>query len=434
MPGHKGRFLESAQALGKAADLTELPGLDDLSQPTGVLHKLEQRAARVWGAATSIISVNGASAGIISAICSLAAGKRRFLIPRNTHRCAVSALVLSGLEPIWYEPVWHPGWGLWAGVSSTYVRRLFESLDCADIAGMLVVSPTYAGVVSDIQVLADICHEHDLPLLVDEAHGAHFLNSSYPASALQQGADLVVHSLHKTLPALTQTGVIHLAPASHDAVDAALIKRHLNLIQSSSPSYPLLQSVESSIDYLASEEGKAKLSRVAELRLDTEKALSCLSRFEFLSAQFATDPMHLFVAVTGAKPDDLYEYCAEQGIFAEAILGKGVLFLFGIGTDEEDVQLLWQALKSFKDQPVNMVFQEPPTFIYPQEQIISPREAFLLPSHVVPTHEAVGRIAAECLAPCPPGIPICVPGQRVHPEVMNLTNVKEIRVVCGPIG
>jgi lysine decarboxylase len=233
---------------------------------------------------------------------------------------------------------------------------------------------------------------------------------------------------------LTQTGVIHVARSSHAAVDAALIKRHLNLIQSSSPSYPLLQSVESSIDVLESEEGKAKLSHVAQLRVSTEKVLSSFNRFEFLSAQFATDPLHLLVSASGATPDDLYEYCAEQGIFAEAILGKGVLFLFGIGSNEEDAQLLLQALKSFNDQPVNTVFQEPPTFYHPQEQIISPREAFMLPSRVVPTHEAVGKIAAECLAPCPPGIPICVPGQRVHPEVMNLTNVKEIRVVCGPIG
>lgn len=430
MPGHKGRLLEN----GSTIDLTELPGLDDLTQPTGVLQKLEQRAAAVWQAARSIISVNGASAGIVSVISSLAPGKRRLLVPRNTHRSAVSALVLTGLEPIWYDPVWNSGWGLWTGVSVSYIKKLFQNLDCADIAGMLVVSPTYAGVVSDVESLADLCHENGLPLIVDEAHGAHFLNSMYPASALTQGADLVVHSMHKTLPALTQTGVIHVSAQALPCVDAELIKRHLNLIQSSSPSYPLLRSIETAIEYLESDEGKERLRHVAELRWDAQNTLALRPRFEFLGGKFAVDPLHLMLSVANASPEEVYDYCAERGVFAEAILGRGVLFLLGIGSQEEDVQHLLQALEALDKEPVNAVFQEPPSFHYPVEQVISPREAFLLPSQVVPTREAVGKIAAECLAPCPPGIPICVPGQKVHPEVMNLANVKEIRVVSGPVG
>lgn len=431
-PGHKGRNLFQSAETILQADLTELPGLDDLSNPEGVLLDLEKRAAKLWGSASSVISVNGASAGIVAAMLALTTEKKKFLVPRNAHRSVINAMIIGGIEPLWYEPIWDARWGTWGAVSPVTARQVLSRCKASEVGGMLVVSPTYTGAVSDIASIADSCHFRDIPLLVDEAHGAHFLQDACaPSSAITCGADITVHSLHKTLSAMTQTGMIHLGDSPVLQFDADFVRAQLNLVQSSSPSYPLMLSIEQTLGLLETS-GKNLLAHLPHLRQRLEDSVSDLNRFEFFNSRFENDPLHIFVAAKGARPEDLYEFCAERGVYPETILGRGVLFLMGIGTITEDVADLAKVLVDFHAQhPIShSVIEEQGVWHFNEiEQVISPRQAAMAPSQVVPVQEAVGRIAAECIAPCPPGIPVCVPGQRIHPEVMNLTSVSKIRVV-----
>lgn len=430
-PGHKGRDLAKSSEPLLQADLTELPGLDELANPAGVLLDLEARAAKLWGSAGAVISVNGASAGIIAAMLTMTTERKKFLVPRNAHRSVINAMVIGGIEPIWYEPTWDARWGTWGAVSPVSARQVLSTCKASEVAGMLVVSPTYAGAISDIASIADSCHFRDIPLLVDEAHGAHFLpDACAPSSAITCGADITVHSLHKTLSAMTQTGMVHVGESPVFKIDIDLLRAQLNLVQSSSPSYPMLLSVEQTIGLLETS-GKNLLAHLPHLRGRLEDSLADYNRFEFYNSRFETDPLHISVAARGACAEQLYDFCIERGVFPEAILGRGVLFLMGIGTITEDVADLAKVLVDFHTHnPETGNLAEQGVWNFTEiEQVLSPRQAFMSPSQMVPVHEAVGRIAAECIAPCPPGIPVCVPGQRIHPEVMNLTSVKNLRVV-----
>lgn len=192
----------------------------------------------------------------------------------------------------------------------------------------------------------------------------------------------------------------------------------------------MLLSVEQTIGLLETS-GKNLLAHLPHLRGRLEDSLADYNRFEFYNSRFETDPLHISVAARGACAEQLYDFCIERGVFPEAILGRGVLFLMGIGTITEDVADLAKVLVDFHTHnPETGNLAEQGVWNFTEiEQVLSPRQAFMSPSQMVPVHEAVGRIAAECIAPCPPGIPVCVPGQRIHPEVMNLTSVKNLRVV-----
>ncbi len=431
-PGHKGRDLSrSGSTTLLQTDLTELPGLDELANPEGVLLDLEARAAKLWGSAGSLISVNGASAGLIAAMLTLTTERKKFIVPRNAHRSVINAMVIGGIEPVWYEPTWDARWGTWGVVSPVSARQVLSTCKGSEVAGMLVVSPTYAGAISDIASIADSCHFRDIPLLVDEAHGAHFLpDACAPSSAVTCGADLTVHSLHKTLSGMTQTGMIHIGESPVVKIDIDTLRAQLNLIQSSSPSYPMLLSIEQAIGLLETT-GKNLLAHLPHLRGRLEDSLADCHRFEFYTSRFETDALHICIAARGSRAEQLYDFCVDRGVFPEAILGRGVLFLMGIGTITEDVADLAKVLVDFHTQhPESGSHADDGIWHFTEiEQVLSPRQAFMSPSQMVPVHEAVGRIAAECVAPCPPGIPVCVPGQRIHPEVMNLTSVKKIRVV-----
>lgn len=433
-PGHKGRLQLDAAGSSLSCDLTELPGLDDLSNPTGVLKDLEKRAAAVWGAHSSVLSVNGASAGLIAALIMLARRGSSVLIPRNCHRSVVNALILTGLEPVWFEPVWEEAWGIWGPVTGEIVSRALKKHFSDRLAGVLIVSPTYAGAVSELKQIALVCHEYGLPFLVDEAHGAHcLLPETRERSALNWGADLVAHSLHKTVGALTQTGVVHISHegAERFAFSKEELRACLNLIQSTSPSYLLLSSIDERISSVESGSCLAdleELERLAQTLRDHIKELKGISLYEPAIASLNSD-----VLLGCHRVQALYDFLRQRGVYAETILGSGLLLLLGVGSNEEDLTFLVQALREFDISLIQRSgaaagSQRPE----PIEQTIPPRQAFLMSSEVVPKAEAVGRIAAECLAPCPPGWPILVPGQKIAASQVSSLDVQSVRVVVQP--
>ena len=445
-PGHKGRkgdastFSKLHELVDLHSDVTELPGLDDLSAPQGVLQALSDRAARLWRAESSLLSVNGASAGLVAAILSLSARGSKLLVPRNAHKSVVNGLVLSGLSPVWYQPQWNNEWQLFGSVAPPTLQTALEK-EHKDLAGVVVVSPTYGGAVSDIASIAELCHKHNVPLIVDEAHGAHFLpGSPMPASAIQCGADVVVHSLHKTLGALTQSGAIHTTATS--LIDTNQLQSFLNIMQTTSPSYPMLLSIENTISDLEGAEGEVLLQSLHTLAEALRNAIRSLEGYKICENGDAIDGLHILVSHRDKPASMLYDYLVSQNIYPETVLGNGVLFMLGVGTTAHDISLLVDALGGFHnycalsagndldDSACTTVAASDSSTILPLiEQAMSPRAAALAPSHLVPRAEAENRIASECIAPCPPGVPLCVPGQKLTKEVLRQIAKERIRIV-----
>ena len=457
-PGHKGRLDElfaSGAWLNAHSDLTELPGLDELSQPQGVLSDIEQTCSRIWDSSSTYLSVNGASAALMAAILAARELGDSILMPRNAHRSAIQAITLAGLTPIWYEPIWETSWGFWGSATVNAVEQALElaqkatkqgakaDAKTATVAALLVVSPTYQGALSDIEGLANLAHAHGVALIVDEAHGAHFVAGD-KRSALTCGADAVAHSLHKTLPGLTQTGLVHLSKNSLLNPDS--VRRSLNILTSSSPSYLLLTSIERTAKYLASPLGAELINHVSELKTLLEAKIKSAGALRVYAnsnnssntsvTSRGTTPTHILVSPEQEEAANLYNFLVDRGIFPEAILGQGVLFMLGAGSQEKDIEILGHALIAFtaQEKPVSPLFSlanktliQKPGF----EPVLTPDQALKQKTHVVARQEAQGQISAEIVCPCPPGIPVLIPGQKITEEVLELTENKQFTVIVN---
>lgn len=249
MPGHKrqmGCFDNPFQW-----DITEIAGFDDLHHPEkdGILTRAQERASKLYGAEESHFLVNGSTAGILSAISGCVTREGKLLMARNSHRSAYHAAELRGLRVSYVYPQFIKELGINGGILPADVENVLAEEE--GIEAVFVTSPTYDGVCSDVRSIADICHRAGVPLIVDQAHGAHFPFSEYfPEDAIRAGADVVIHSVHKTLPALTQTALLHL---QGDLADGERIRHYLSVYQTSSPSYVLLASLDACMELLEHE-------------------------------------------------------------------------------------------------------------------------------------------------------------------------------------
>ncbi len=246
MPGHK-RNLDLMDGTSPyRIDITEIDGFDDLHHAEGILKEAQERAARVYRADETHFLVNGSTVGILSAILGTTEKGDSILVARNCHKSVYHAIYLNELDPVYLYPKFDTELGLSTEIDAEDVRKALE--EHPEIRAVMIVSPTYDGVVSDIEKIAEIVHEAGCPLIVDEAHGAHFgFDPYFPKSANVYGADLVINSLHKTLPALTQTALLHV---NGERVNHRKVKRYLDMLQTSSPSYILMASIDACIHLL----------------------------------------------------------------------------------------------------------------------------------------------------------------------------------------
>ena len=432
-PGHKGRLALDIAGAQFAADLTEVPGLDELANAGGVLKDLQARMSCLWKSRRSFISVNGASAALTAAILSCAGRGSEILLPANVHRSALNALIMSGLEPVWYEPDWLENWGTWGATSVETLEKLLTTR-VNSLAAVAVTSPNYAGLLSDIEKISCLCRKHNIVLIVDEAHGAHLLNNKFlPENALSLGADLVVHSLHKTLSAPSQTGVLHLGKDC--PINEEVAKSALNMLQSSSPSYLLMLGIETALSDLE----RDSLRKVRNLADSLREQIGRETQFELLDRQHSpNDPLHLLLAHRDLSGQQFYDALAAKGIYAETVLGRGILLLLGLGSTDFDLDLLIDALASINSEntpaegaapAADRKISRPPACL----QQLNPRQAFFAGSEAIPVKLASGRIACDWIAPCPPGYPLVSPGQLISPETIKfLENNTSIRVVKHP--
>ena len=434
-PGHQqgqGILPDLAQAWGTELfrhDLPELPGLDNLLDPEGVIADAQALAAETFHADRTWFLVNGSTVGIMAALLAIvppvASAPAKLLLPRTVHRSAITGLVLSGLHPVFLTPAYDPHWDLAAPLDPQRVAEgLAQHPDCV---GVFLVSPTYEGLCADLETIAHLCHQAHVPFIVDEAHGAHFgFHPDLPPRALDCGADIAIQSSHKTLGALTQGAMLHLRGSR---IDPQRIQGALNLLHTTSPSYLLLATLDAA-RYQMATQGEMLWGKVLTLADRCRRSLSEQSHIPYWQPETTPlpwryyDRSRLTIAtaqwgLTGFAVDECLD---QQGILAELVQQSRLTFLFGLGHTVADSDRLVAALAQLPLQqgggaPLTTVNLATSVNLANLPPIVmlsySPREAHFAPQDCLPIAETIGRVSADLVCPYPPGIPLFLPGERI---------------------
>ncbi len=430
MPGHK-RNTATAPYLGKlgaAFDITEIEGFDNLHAPGGVLQKAMLRASRLWGSGRSFFLVNGSTCGILAAVCALAKRGDRVIAARNCHMSVYNALELCGAEPVFIVPPCDSELGIYASLRPEDVEEALLHNPGAKL--LVLTSPTYEGVISDVGAICRAAHSRGVPVLVDEAHGAHLGFSDYfPGGAVKAGADIVIQSLHKTLPGLTQTAIAHL---SGKLADEGEFARMLSVFETSSPSYLLMSSIDGCVGLLESE-GEMLFQRWEKSlglfgeRIGPLKHLKVLSHGgEALSDHgnvFGFDRSKILIStqlasLTGVELMRLLR--DEHRIELEMSSGALALAMTGLGDTPEALLRFADALLALDGNcaPEKKSRSVPPPCATPK-RLCGIGDALRSEKTVLPVKDASGKISAEYVWAYPPGVPLLIPGEEIGEDLAD---------------
>lgn len=421
MPGHKRNTALLHMDNPYGLDITEIDGFDNLHEAEGILSEGMNRAARLYGSGRCFYLVNGSTGGLLAGIAACTTPGDAVLVARNCHRAVYHALALRGLRPVYLLPPVDETFGIAGSVPPGTVERLLSERPNIRLA--VITSPTYEGVLSDVASIAATAHAHGVPLLVDEAHGAHLgFSPAFAGGAVRAGADIVVQSLHKTLPALTQTGLLHV---NGGLVDGERVRRELAIFETSSPSYLLMASADNCVRLLETE-GEALFSayearlRIFDGQMDGLRHLRVLGkggdRVEAHPAVFALDPGKIVISARGTGrggPALLQILREEHGLELEMAAGDYAVAMTSICDTAEGFDRLAAALLTVDAQLSSVPSVPSSPFPDEAEPVMLIGEAENRPAAAVPLEESVGKIAAEYVWMYPPGIPLLVPGERV---------------------
>jgi arginine/lysine/ornithine decarboxylase len=396
MPGHKGL------GEGAWADLTELPGGDDLHRPAGAYLALEERAAGLYGAAKSLLLVGGSTLGVQAMLLAALRPGDAFLLPRNAHHSAWAACVLGDLRPIAVLP------GADGELTEGGILRAMDENPGAK--GVFVTRPDYYGRCPPLFGIAQRARALGMKLLVDEAHGAHLAFARRGPGSAAGLADLWCQSLHKTLPALTQTALLHMK----DAGDEAAARRAVDLLETSSPSSLLALSAEDAL-VLMQEGGEALLEGLYGQIEAFERGLD--GRYRLLKGE-GRDPFRLVVDVrgTGASGYALSSFLATRGVDMEMADALRIVGIPSVCSKWSDFERLLAGLLAFEGKGRTPAPQFAPAF---GQSSLPPREAFFAGRERVALKGAAGRICAEAFGLYPPGLPFAAPGERITQDVVS---------------
>ena len=436
MPGHAGgknihpKMLEFFGLNMFKADLTELDELDNLNNPQSYIRQTQEKIASIFEAKASFLLINGSTLGLMALILSIASRGDKILVPRNCHRAVINALVLSGAQPIWFLPEWLSDWELYGHICP---EKFDEYLDeNQDIKAALIVNPTYEGIVSDTRGIATICEKYGIPLIVDEAHGGHWkFHNKLPDDATTCGADAVVQSFHKSCGSLSQSSLLHLSKKSKFSVRA--VEETLKLLQSTSPSYILMASLDASSSYLASEEGYNQLNNTIMMSQELRTKLCSINSLSILhpANEFTIDPTRLFVKIQDLSGDHLADILEDKyNIAIESLNNTGNLFFLNIGNTQEDFNILYKTLKEISSGSYSDTIKTLPEPQLPNMANIF-ESAFFGKSEPIRIKDAIGRINRYPMVKCPPGVCMLIPGEIIteyHLEFFNPYEVIEVLV------
>ncbi|MBD5520842.1 MAG: aminotransferase class V-fold PLP-dependent enzyme [Lachnospiraceae bacterium] len=439
MPGHKRR-----QDVGDASDLfrldiTEIDGFDNLHQAEGIIRQAQERAAGLYGADESFFLVNGSTCGILAAIHAVTDRGDTILIARNCHKSVYHAAFLQELNLKYIYPEQIEEYDINGAINPEAVQSALE--EHPECRAVVITSPTYEGVISNIAEIAKIVHDKGKPLIVDEAHGAHLgLAENIPENAVRQGADLVIHSLHKTLPSMTQTALLH---ANESYVNRAKLRRYLSIFQSSSPSYVLMAGMDACISYI--KENAA--SDFSNMRLHYQnfiKRMEMCRNINIATPEILDDGKYCFtvwdicklvisVKKSSISGQTLYNILRDEfHLQMEMAADSYVLAIMTIADKEDAWKRLADALIKIDgtidgaDTTDNIIktAQNHHKHIEPimpiaRMSIAQALKSFYKNPKVIPLAQAQGEISGGFINLYPPGIPIIVPGEIINEEIIE---------------
>jgi len=428
MPGHKRQIRDFGDPF--AIDITEIDDFDNLHHAEGIIKEAQERAARIYGAKKTFFLVNGSTGGILSAISACVRPNGKILMARNCHKAAYHACYLGRLRMEYLYPQTETELGINGVILPEDVENSLKN--DGEIAAVMITSPTYDGIVSDVRKIAKIAHRYGVPLIVDEAHGAHFgFHPYFPESSVGLGADIVIHSLHKTLPSLTQTALLHICG---ELADEERVERFLGIYQTSSPSYVFMASMDRCMTFLE-EKGTTAFEEFAELLKnfyqragkfsyikvpDYERDKKC----DIIKNAYDFDRSKIILAPKGEKGGQwLYEKLRmEYGLQLEMAQGGYALALTSVMDTPEGMERLLSALHAIDRELKSADSGETRTgidVVLQNEVVFSLGEAYDMPKETVLLKESAGKISGEFLYLYPPGIPLLVPGERIGEKLLE---------------
>ncbi|MEB3339251.1 aminotransferase class I/II-fold pyridoxal phosphate-dependent enzyme [Okeania sp.] len=489
-PGHKqGKAIPRSltKLLGKkvfSADLPELPELDNLFAPEGIIQEAQELAAETFGALHTRFLVNGSTTGIIASILATCGNGQKIILPRNIHQSVISGLILSGAMPIFIHPEYNPDWDIPLNITPQSIGQTLAKHP--DAKAVMIVYPTYHGICGDIVAIAQEVHKYNIPLLVDEAHGPHFaFHPELPIPALFGGADLTVQSTHKTLGAMTQASMLHIGS---NRIDLYRLEQALQILQSSSPSYLLLASLDAARQQMALF-GEELMSQTLELAKNARNRISQLSNYSifdlkgrkkkkeeinltclsgdsnllenevkekieksgeiFPNSNFssdnyfhkefiALDQTRLTIKVSdiglsGYEADEILHQ--ELGVTCELPSFQNLTFIISLGNTKTDINQLVTGLISLRNKSqINLPNKQKTKLNFEVTDFsipVSPRDAFFAQKDCLPIEKSVGNISAELIAPYPPGIPVLIPGEIIREKHLQI--LEKVQTLGGII-
>lgn len=434
MPGHKAHMTPHPGLVEYwggnlyPADHVEIGGwLDYLHAPKRSLREAQTLAALAYGADHTFFLINGSTVGNIGALMAGSHDGTKVIVPRASHRSIYAGLALSGATPIWIEPIPHPEVGFSLATHPQTIKRLLE--ENPDVTAVHITSPNYYGLISDVESIATIAHEHNALLVVDAAHGPHLgFHDGLPTSPLHLGADMVVMSTHKTLSALTQCSMLHV---KGDRVDRPRLAHLLAMLQSSSPSSILLASLDVARMEIAIH-GHDLLDRALTVSQKARAAIRAIHGLwcygEELVGQdgiFAYDPTKLVIRVTGTGMTGFQvsrRLRLEHAIDVELADLRNIICSVTIADTDETIERLITALSSIASSSATVDIESgftAETIDFPSrvpQAVMSLRQATYAPSRRVNLADCLGEVCAESVIPYPPGIPLILPGEMIEQE------------------
>lgn len=436
MPGHKRSPLSGEMADFYKIDITEIEGFDNLHQAEGILMEAQKRANRLYGTDETFFLVNGSTCGVLAAVMAAAGPGDEILMARNCHKSVYHAAILQGLQVDYYYPGMILEYDICDGVCPEEIGRLLNQFP--DCKAVVITSPTYEGIVSDVAKIAAVVHERNKILIVDEAHGAHLCIGGMAGEKTNKKetwgqkdvADLVIHSLHKTLPSMTQTALLHV---NGNRVDRVKLRRYLSMLQSSSPSYVLMASMDSCVRFLE-EQGQTrftamrmyyetfcnKLKNLQKIRVGK---MTDLSESGYVLTDWDIGKIVISVKETNMTGKELSDVLRKKYHLELEMAATTYALAMMTMMDEAEG---WQRLADALIEIDGRIEKEPTQSVVKKsvfgEAKLTMAEAFHSRREEIILENASGRISADFITPYPPGIPFVTPGERID-EVL----IKEIR-------
>lgn len=429
MPGHKRNMGEMCNPYD--IDITEIDGFDDLYHADGILKECQERAAVLYGAEETHFLINGSTGGILSAIAGSVKRHGKIAVARNCHKSVYHGVLLNELEACYLYPEEVEAYGINGGILPVEVEKLLEQEK--DIQAVVITSPTYEGVVSDVGAIAKIVHAKKIPLIVDEAHGAHFyFHDKFPKGALQCGADIVINSVHKTLPAFTQTALIHMQGA---LINREKVRKYLGIYQTSSPSYILMSGINQCMDIME-RQGKELLERLYQqlsefykindkltkicVVTDSIKEYNSICDFDISKLVISTKNTN----ITGKELQERLNRIYHLELEMSSVFYS--LAMTSVGDTKEGLKRLERALLELdetlqENRAAKILWKEKLS----GKTVYKISQAEELPQEQVSIETCCNRISGEFVYMYPPGIPMLCPGELITKDIYLL--LKEYR-------